>query len=40
MRSTRRNVLEEAVLALLRDRLMQPEAVSAFIAAYTAEVNL
>ena len=39
-RSTRRYVLEEAVLALLRDRLMQPEAVSAFIAAYTVEVNL
>jgi DNA invertase Pin-like site-specific DNA recombinase len=39
-RSVRRNVLEEAVLSLLRDRLMQPEAVAAFIAAYTSEVNL
>ncbi|SDJ46028.1 hypothetical protein SAMN05421850_1421, partial [Lutimaribacter saemankumensis] len=35
----RREVLEEAVLELLSDRLMQPEAVAAFITAFTAETN-
>ena len=38
-KSIRRAVLEEAVLAMLRDRLMQPDAVAAFIAAYAEEVN-
>ena len=38
-KSIRRGVLEEAVLGLLRDRLMQPAAVAEFITAYTAEVN-
>ena len=38
-RSIRRGVREEAVLRLLRDRLMQPAAVAQFIAAYTVEVN-
>ncbi len=38
-KSIKRGVLEEAVLNLLRDRLMQPGAVAEFIAAYTTEVN-
>jgi DNA invertase Pin-like site-specific DNA recombinase len=38
-KSVRRVVLEEAVLALMRDRLMRPDAVAAFVAAYAAEVN-
>ena len=37
--SIRRAVLEEAVLDLLRDRLMQPDAVAAFIASMTGEMN-
>jgi site-specific DNA recombinase len=37
--SVRRAVLEEAVLALMRDRLMRPDAVAAFVTAYAAEVN-
>ena len=38
-KSFKRAVLEEAVLDLLRDRLMQPEAVAAFIKAYAIEAN-
>jgi site-specific DNA recombinase len=37
--SVRRSVLEEAVLELLRDRLMQPEAVAQFIKAFGEETN-
>jgi DNA invertase Pin-like site-specific DNA recombinase len=37
--SIRRDVLDQAVLALIRDRLMRPDAVAAFVAAYAAEVN-
>jgi site-specific DNA recombinase len=32
-------VLEDFVLDLIRDRMMQPDAVRAFVAAYTREVN-
>ena len=35
-KAIRRAVLEEFVLDLIRDRMMQPDAVEAFIAAYTA----
>ncbi len=35
----RREVLESFVLALVRDQLMQPDAVRAFIAAYHKEIN-
>ncbi|WP_234984335.1 zinc ribbon domain-containing protein, partial [Roseivivax jejudonensis] len=38
-RSYRRSALEGAVLDLLRHRLMQPDAVAEFAAAYTAAVN-
>jgi site-specific DNA recombinase len=38
-KSIKRGVLEEAILGLLRDRLMQPAAVAEFVAAYTTEVN-
>ncbi|WP_093038009.1 recombinase family protein [Ruegeria marina] len=38
-KSIRRNVLEEAVLDLLRTRLMQPEAVAAFVKSYSAAAN-
>jgi site-specific DNA recombinase len=38
-KSIKRGVLEEAVLGLLRDRLMQPAAVAEFVSAYTSEVN-
>ncbi len=38
-RSIRRNILEEAVLGLLRDRLMQPDAVAEFISAFGKEMN-
>lgn len=37
--SIRRAVLEEAVLDLLRDRLMRPDAVASFIASLTREMN-
>ncbi len=38
-KSFRRGVLESAVLDLLRNRLMQPDAVAEFIAAYGQELN-
>ncbi len=38
-KSIRRAVLEEAVLGLLRDRLMQPDAIAAFIRAVGEESN-
>ena len=38
-KSFRRGLLEDAVLDLLRDRLMQPEAVAAFVKAYAIEAN-
>ena len=38
-RSFRRAELEEAVLDLLRTRLMQPDAVAEFVRAFSAEVN-
>jgi len=38
-KSIKREVLEEAVLDLLRNKLMQPEAVAAFTKAYGLEVN-
>jgi site-specific DNA recombinase len=38
--SLRRSVLEEAVLDLLRTRLMQPDAVAEFIAAFGREMNV
>ena len=38
-KSFRRGVLESAVLDLLRNRLMQPDAVADFIAAYGKELN-
>ena len=38
-KSIRRAVLEEFVLDLIRDRMMQPDAVKLFIEAYTREVN-
>jgi len=38
-RSFRRGVLETAVLDLLRNRLMQPDAVAEFVAAYSQELN-
>ncbi|AXC51053.1 recombinase family protein [Paracoccus suum] len=38
--SIRRTVLEEAVLSLLRNRLMQPEAVAMFIKAVAQETNV
>jgi site-specific DNA recombinase len=38
-KSIRRAVLEDFVLDLIRDRMMQPDAVRAFVAAYTREVN-
>ncbi|MFD2741625.1 recombinase family protein [Sulfitobacter aestuarii] len=37
--SFRRPVLEEAVLELLRERLMQPDAVAAFVSAFTNAAN-
>ena len=37
--SYRRGELEEAVLALLRDRLMQPDAVAEFVTAFSAATN-
>ncbi len=37
--SIRRNVLEDAVLDLLRRRLMQPDAVAAFIKSFSAAAN-
>lgn len=37
--SFRRGVLEQTVLDLLRNRLMQPDAVAAFIKAFAEEVN-
>ncbi len=38
-RSYKRDEMEEAVLELLRERLMQPDAVQEFVAAYTEGVN-
>ncbi len=38
-KAIRRSVLEEFVLDLVRERLMQPEMVKAFVAAYTQEIN-
>jgi site-specific DNA recombinase len=38
-KAIRRAVLEDFVLDLVRDRMMQPEAVKAFVAAYTQEIN-
>ena len=38
-RSFRRGDLEALILDLLRNRLMQPEAVASFISAYSTEVN-
>ncbi|WP_262975150.1 recombinase family protein [Roseovarius litoreus] len=38
-KSFKRSVLEAAVLDLLRDRLMQPDAVAEFVAAFSREVN-
>ena len=38
-KAIRRAVLEEFVLDLIRDRMMQPDAVKAFVAAYTQEIN-
>jgi hypothetical protein len=38
-RAIRRSVLEEFVLDLVRERLMQPEMVRAFVSAYTQEIN-
>ena len=38
-KSIKRGVLEDAVLGLLRDRLMQPAAVAEFVSAYAVEVN-
>ena len=38
-RGYRRGDLDEAVLALLRDRLMQPDAVAEFVSAFSASVN-
>ena len=38
-RSIKRETLEAAVLDLLRERLMQPDAVAEFITAFNAEVN-
>ncbi|MCR9152334.1 MAG: recombinase family protein [Rhodobacteraceae bacterium] len=38
-RSFRRSTLEEAVLQLLRDRLMQPDAVAAFVSEFGREMN-
>jgi site-specific DNA recombinase len=38
-KSVRRAPVEEAVLSMLRDRLMQPDAVAEFIATYMKEVN-
>jgi len=38
-KSIKRGVLEDAVLDLLRNRLMQPVAVAEFITAYTSEIN-
>lgn len=38
-RSYRRTHLEDVVLTLLRERLMQPEAVARFVADYTAAAN-
>ena len=35
----RREVLEEVVLDLVRDRLMQPDAVKTFVAAHMREIN-
>jgi site-specific DNA recombinase len=37
-KAIRRPVLEDVVLGPLRDRLMQPDAVNAFVAAYHAEI--
>ncbi|SDJ00084.1 recombinase family protein [Alloyangia pacifica] len=38
-KSIKRAVLEEAVLDLLRDRLMQPDAVAEFVSAFTKTAN-
>ncbi|SDI97061.1 zinc ribbon domain-containing protein [Alloyangia pacifica] len=38
-KSIKRAVLEEAVLDLLRDRLMQPDAVAEFVSAFTRTAN-
>ena len=38
-KAIRREVLEEFVLDLVRDRLMQPDAVKTFVAAYMREIN-
>ncbi|MFD1344556.1 recombinase family protein [Litorisediminicola beolgyonensis] len=38
-RSFKRGHLERAVLDLLKDRLMEPDAVAAFISAFTSEAN-
>ena len=38
-RSCRRGILESRIIDLIRQRLMQPEAVAAFISAYSIEVN-
>ena len=38
-KAIRREVLEEVVLDLVRDRLMQPDAVKTFVAAYMREIN-
>jgi site-specific DNA recombinase len=38
-RAIRRAALEDFVLDLIRDRMMQPEAVQAFVLAYTEEIN-
>ena len=39
-KAIRRPVLEEFVLDLIRDRMMQPDAVKAFVEAYTDEINV
>ncbi|MEK1891143.1 MAG: recombinase family protein, partial [Phyllobacterium sp.] len=38
-KSLRRSVLEDLVLGFIRDRLMQPDAVKAFISSYHQEIN-
>ena len=37
--SYKRNMLDDAVLSLLRDRLMQPDAVAEFVSAFGAAIN-
>jgi site-specific DNA recombinase len=39
-KAIRRPLLEDFVLGLVRDRLMQPEAVKVFISAYHTEINI